>query len=79
MKQLVVMTPLKKQSILHVHSEMSQVAIYRLFTALFEKVDRVDPRYDALADTMDLIWSGSWTKGNGLFDQELSEERLRLD
>ena len=52
---------------------VSQIAIYRLFAEYQVKTDGNDPHYDAIVDTMDLIWSGSWAKGGALFDTELTD------
>jgi hypothetical protein len=35
-----------------------------------------DPKYDAIVENMDLIWSGPWAKGHGLFPTEISEKAL---
>jgi hypothetical protein len=32
--------------------------------------------YDAIADDMDLIWSGPWAKGRELFKSEIRSEEL---
>lgn len=55
---------------------MSQVALYRLFSERQRALSGDDPRYDAVVDTMDLIWGGPWAKGRGLFEEELTEDRL---
>ena len=55
---------------------MSQAALYRLFQAEHARSDLDEPRLEALAGTMDLIWGGGWAKGHALFEQELSQERL---
>src|SRR4051794_10800784 len=51
---------------------MGQVAMYHLFAEFQHKIDGDDPRYDAVVDTMDLIWGGSWAKGRALYDTELT-------
>ncbi len=53
---------------------MDQLSMYRLFEEYLRRVDGDDPRYDAIADTMDLIWGGPWAKGRAVFDTELSLE-----
>jgi hypothetical protein len=58
---------------------IGQVEIFRLFSKCQQALDAGDPRYDAVVDTMDLIWGGAWAKGHPLFDQELSEERLKSE
>jgi hypothetical protein len=55
---------------------MDQVAMYRLFSEQQDALSGDDPRYDAVVDTMDLIWGGAWAKGRRLFEQELTEDRL---
>jgi hypothetical protein len=52
---------------------VDQVTIYRLFAEYQQKTDGNDPRYDAIVDTMDLIWGGAWAKGGALFDKELTD------
>lgn len=54
----------------------TQIALYELFVTALEAVDSHDPRYDALADTLDLIWGGPWAKGRELFETEISEAAL---
>jgi hypothetical protein len=56
---------------------MSQLELYRLFSTLQQRLEGDDPRYDAVVDTMDLIWSGAWAKGHGLFAQALTEDRIK--
>ena len=55
---------------------MSQVALYRLYLAEHARSDLDEPRLEALAETLDLIWGGGWAKGRALFEQELSQARL---
>lgn len=50
---------------------LPQVALYRVFSDQFTQLADEDPRYDALADTMDEIWY----KGR-LYDEALSDLRL---
>ena len=54
-----------------------QVELYHLFSEYLQKIDGNDPRYDAIADNMDLIWGGAWAKGNALFEEELTEADVR--
>jgi hypothetical protein len=56
---------------------MGQVAMYRLFAEQQLRLSGNDPRYDAVVDTMDLIWGGPWARGGALFDEELTSERIR--
>jgi hypothetical protein len=55
---------------------MKQAPMYRPFSTELQRPSGDDPRYDAVADTMDLIWGGPWAKGAALFDEELTDERL---
>ena len=55
---------------------MGQAALYRLYLQAHQTHNDNDMLYDALADTMDLIWGGGWAKGHALFDQALTQARL---
>ena len=55
---------------------MGQAALYRLYLQAHQTHNDNDKLYDALADTMDLIWGGGWAKGHALFDQALTQARL---
>ena len=55
---------------------MSQLDLYMLFSHFQQTIPDEDPRYDAIPDTMDLIWGGPWAKGNGLFSHELSSQEI---
>ena len=55
---------------------MGQVTMFRLFSEQQQELSGDDPRYDAIVDTMDLIWGGPWAKGRAFFDEELTNERL---
>jgi hypothetical protein len=55
---------------------MGQVALYRLFAEQQQRLWGKGPRYDAIVDTMDLIWGGPWAKGHALFDEEISSGRI---
>lgn len=57
---------------------MTQVEMYRAFLRMLQSIPADDPRYDAVADTMDLIW-GWCPKGKALFDAPLTDERLRSE
>jgi hypothetical protein len=50
---------------------MSQTDLYALFQKFQVQTSGEDPRYDAIVDTMDLIYGGSWAKGHALFSTEL--------
>jgi hypothetical protein len=52
---------------------IDQVSIYRLFREYLVKTDGNDPRYDAIADNMDLIRGGPWAKGGALFESDLTD------
>jgi hypothetical protein len=58
---------------------MGQAAMYRLFSDQQQRLSGEDPRYEAVVDTMDLIWGGPWAKGGALFDDELTSGRLRRE
>jgi hypothetical protein len=51
----------------------SQHELYRLFTWYQQRVSPEDPAYDAVVDNLDLIDSGPWAKGHGLFPSELND------
>lgn len=53
-----------------------QVPLYHIFVEQQLRLSGDDPLYDVVVDTMDLIWSGASAHGNGLFEDELSDERL---
>jgi hypothetical protein len=55
---------------------MGQVTMYRLFSEELHRLSGDDPRYDAIADTLDLIWGGPWAKGRALFNEELTSEHI---
>src|SRR5271170_6041420 len=50
---------------------VSQADLFVLFQKYQTETSGDDPRYDAIVDTMDLIWSGPWARGNALFPSEL--------
>ncbi len=58
---------------------MGQIAMFRLFSEQQQRLSGDDPRYDSIVDTMDLIWGGPWAKGRALFNEELSDERLKKE
>ena len=62
---------------------MPQVALYRLYLDALQRHNEIasdnDTLYDALCDTMDLIWGGGWAKGHALFDQALTQARLEQE
>jgi hypothetical protein len=55
---------------------VDQITLYRLFTDYYVSTAASDPRYDALMDTLTIIWGGPWAKGGGLFEKELRDEDL---
>jgi hypothetical protein len=57
---------------------MSQVNMYRLFAEQQQRLSGDDPRYDVVADAMDLIWGGPCAKGSALFGRELTDADLDL-
>jgi hypothetical protein len=58
---------------------MDQVSLYRMYSRALSAADSDEDRRDAIADVLDLIRGGPWAKGRELFDEELSEERLRSE
>lgn len=57
---------------------VSQGELYVLFERFLTENSGNDPTYDAIADSMDLIWSGPWTKGKGLFPTELTDIEVMI-
>lgn len=55
---------------------LSQVDLYQLYSAALTMTDGDDPRYDSLADTLDLIWGGGWAKGRDLYPEEVTDAHL---
>lgn len=55
---------------------LSQIELYVLFEQSHLATSSDDPRYDAIADTMEVTYGGSWAKGRGIYPTELSEEEL---
>ena len=53
---------------------VAQLTLYRLFTEYYVKAAADDPLCDSIGDTLELIWSGPWAKGYGLFETELTNE-----
>jgi hypothetical protein len=51
----------------------SQRELYHLFMWYQQRVSAEDVAYDAVVDSLDLIHSGPWAKGYGLFPNELSD------
>lgn len=56
---------------------VQQITLYSLFSSLQVATPGDDPRYDAIVDTMDLIYGGPWAKGNALFPTELTDDQIR--
>lgn len=50
---------------------LSQLELYELFSWYQQRLSPEDPLCDAVVDNMDLIYSGPWAKGRGLFASEL--------
>jgi len=57
----------------------SQLDLYCIFSCFQQRLSPEDPRYDAIVDTMDLIWSGERAKGSGLFSSALDEASVQVD
>jgi hypothetical protein len=53
---------------------VDQRGIYQLFSNRQQSMSADDARYDAVVDTMDLIESGPWAKGKGLFDTQFKTD-----
>ncbi|MFI4862491.1 MAG: hypothetical protein ACIAXF_17640 [Phycisphaerales bacterium JB063] len=51
---------------------MGQREMMDLFSEIQITLSGEEACYDSLVDTMDLIYSGPWAKGRGLFDHELT-------
>jgi len=47
-----------------------------LFSSYIEKKEDNEVLYDALMDTMDLIWGGGVARGNGFYPTELTSEMI---
>jgi len=58
---------------------LGQPELYSLFSYFQQRLSPEDPRYDAVVDTMDLIESGPWAKGHGLFPSQLSSDAIPTD
>jgi len=56
---------------------VAQVTIMLLFMEHQLQTEADDPNYDAIVDMMDLIQSGPWAKGHGLFETEVTAEQIR--
>ena len=56
---------------------VTQLEVYFLFERFLILTSGDDPKYDAIADTMDVIWGGSWEKRTDIFPTELSNEEVR--
>ena len=57
-------------------SGMAQIELYNIFIRPFKTMYADDPRYDYLADTLELIYGGPWAKGHGLYNSQLNEDDL---
>lgn len=55
----------------------TQIELYALFAHFQEATSGDDPRYDAIVDTMDLIYGGGWAKGRALYDTQLQDEQIQ--
>jgi hypothetical protein len=55
---------------------VSQIELYDLFAHFQIATPGDDPKYDAIVDTMELIYGGPWAKGHGLFATELTEDQI---
>ena len=57
----------------------SQLDLYFLFSRYQQEMSGEDPRYDAIVDTMDIIYGGPWAKGADLFSDQLTEEIIEVE
>jgi hypothetical protein len=55
---------------------VSQLDLYLLYQHYHLLMQDDDPREDAIADTMDIIWGGGWAKGRELYPHELSGQEI---
>lgn len=55
---------------------VAQVEVYQLFERFQTSTSGDDPKYDAVVDTMDLIYGGPWAKGGDLFPRPLTGEEI---
>lgn len=55
---------------------MSQVDLFLLFSKYQIETPGDDPRYDAIVDSMDLIYGGPWAKGGDLYPDQLTETAI---
>ena len=58
---------------------MSQTDLYALFQKFQVQTSGEDPRYDAIADTMDVICGGPWARGRALFSTELEAADMKSE
>ena len=56
---------------------ISQIELYMLFEHFQITEPAEHPAYDAIGDTMEVIYGGPWAKGRGLFPTALSEDIIK--
>lgn len=56
---------------------VAQIEVYMLFEHFQISTSADDPKYDAIADTMELIFGGPWAKGRDIFPKALTEEEIK--
>ena len=71
------MTAVEKVAVDLCAEGMLQVALYHLFVDQMVLLSGEDPRYDAVLDTLDIIWGGGWAKNRALYDRELTNEDVK--
>jgi len=55
---------------------VGQADLYVLFASLMATTGGADPLYDELTDLLDIVCSGHWAKGRGLFATQLSQDEI---
>jgi len=56
---------------------MKQIELYFLYEHYHQLVDADDPKYDAIVDSLDIIWGGAWAIANALYEHELTSEEVQ--
>ena len=56
---------------------LSQIELYLLYDHYHQLTDSEDAKYDAIIDSMDIIWGGGWAKGQELYTHELTGQEIK--